>query len=304
LANSKSDIETLMKEAGSSAEDTISKKGNFASDSSSGSTSAIGKSSSGGRPNQVLIRKSEKAYAILLNLLDDDLIDLIAHVEAGDAHRVWTVLLETYEAKSTASLCYKLDQLMNIQFRSEKETFDMFKARLTRLISEVKTMGEIISPVIQRYVLLKSLPQTYDALVQSLKINDNISIEEVYTHIKDYVETERRRKTKSAQPDQSIPEEEKALATLTGFNKHTKWAKKEAAKVNRQMDVYEAARKKRNNRDKVECYTCGFEGHTSNLCTLKDRLHCSRCKERGHLARYCKAENSDSELSDDEEHSV
>src|SRR5258708_7854452 len=92
LVNSKSDIEMLMKEAGSSAEDTISKKGTFASDSSSGSTSAIEKSSSGGHPIQVLIRKSEKAYAILLNLLDDDLIDLIAHVEAGDAHRVWTVL--------------------------------------------------------------------------------------------------------------------------------------------------------------------------------------------------------------------
>ena len=30
--------------------------------------------------------------------------------------------------------------------------------------------------------------------MQSLKINDSLSMEEVYTHIKDYVETERRKR--------------------------------------------------------------------------------------------------------------
>ena len=62
----------------------------------------------------VLMKKSEKAYSILLNLLEDELTDLIATVEQGDAYRVWIVLLETYETKSTASLCHKLDLLMNI----------------------------------------------------------------------------------------------------------------------------------------------------------------------------------------------
>lgn len=55
-------------------------------------------------------------------------------------------------------------------------------------------MGETLSLAIQRYLLLKSLPKVYDALVQSLKINNSISIDEVSTHIKDYVETERRRR--------------------------------------------------------------------------------------------------------------
>jgi len=62
-----------------------------ASSSSSGS--------SGKRSGEEISSKSERAYAILLNLLDDEVIDLVAHVEAGDAHGVWTVLLETYETK-------------------------------------------------------------------------------------------------------------------------------------------------------------------------------------------------------------
>src|SRR5258708_5381769 len=49
---------------------------------------------SGKRSGEEISSKSERAYAILLNLLDDEVIDLVAHVEAGDAHGVWTVLLE------------------------------------------------------------------------------------------------------------------------------------------------------------------------------------------------------------------
>jgi hypothetical protein len=37
------------------------------------------------------------------------------------------------------------------------------------------------------------MPPSYESLVQSLKINDNLSMEEVYTHIKDYCEANRRR---------------------------------------------------------------------------------------------------------------
>ena len=156
---------------------TTNKKSKAVSDTAAGS---------GTLNVQMQLRKSEKAYAILLNLLEDELIDLIAHVDAGDAHGVWAVLLETYEAKSTASLCYTLDQLMNIQFDSNKENFDMFKARFTKLVLALKEMNEVVSAAIQRYVLLRSLPNDYQALVQSLKIKDSISFEETCTHIKNY----------------------------------------------------------------------------------------------------------------------
>src|SRR4051812_35286799 len=50
----------------------------------------------------LLLKKSEKAYSILVNLLEDELTDLVATVETGDAFRVWSIPLETYESKSTA----------------------------------------------------------------------------------------------------------------------------------------------------------------------------------------------------------
>src|SRR3984957_4945382 len=155
-----------------------------------GASSSSG--SSGKRSGEEISSKSERAYAILLNLLDDEVIDLVVHVEAGNAHGVWTVLLETYETKSTASLCYTLDQFMNIKFDDRRESFDVYKARFMNLLVALKEMGEVVSLAIQRYVILRGLPDTYDALVQSLKINDKLSMEETYIHIKDYYEMQKR----------------------------------------------------------------------------------------------------------------
>ena len=164
--------------------------------------SVSGSSSTTGVKKHVLLKqKCEKAYSMLLNLLEDQLIDLVVNVEPGDARRVWKILLDTFEVKSTASLCHRLDLLMSIRFDLEKETFDVFKGRFTKLILELKERGEVISPAIQRYVLLRAMPTRYESLVQSLKINDTLTIEEVYTHIKDYWEADARRRRASSKKE-------------------------------------------------------------------------------------------------------
>jgi len=202
-----------------------------------------------GSSRSVLLKKSDKAYSILLNLLDDDLTDLVATVEQGNAFRVWAILLETYETKSTASVCHRLDLLMNIQFKPEAESFDVFKARLIKLVKELEDRGESVSPTIQRYVLLRSLPAKYEALVQSLKINDTITIEEVYVHIKDYCEADQRRMGAGTR------ERGGASAPAPGEHAH----------IGR-----EAKRKK------FRCFRCGSRKHMIRECPKRNRERNSR----------------------------
>jgi hypothetical protein len=225
--------------------------------SSNNSSSSSSSSSSSKRSVEEVSTKSERAYAILLNLLSDEVIDLVAHVEAGDAHGVWTVLLETYETKSTASLCYTLDQFMNIKFDDDRESFDVYKAKFMNLLVSLKEMGEVVSVAIQRYVILRGLPSTYEALVQSLKINDKLSMEETYIHIKDYYEMQKRMHDR----------EDKS-------NSHA------YAMVGRR------------NGDRRDCYICGHTDHLIRNCPLRNKLMCTKCNKKGHVSRYCNSRDT------------
>lgn len=254
-------------------ESTESKGAVTATDADDGSSASSFSSASSSPPAankriMALLKKSEKAYAIVLNLLEDELIDLVSHVEAGDAHRVWSVLLETYEVKSTATLCYKLDSLMNIRFNPDTESFDVFKSRFMKLILELKEMNEVVSPAIQRYVLLRSLPPKFEALVQSLKINDKISIEEVYVHIKDYCESDKRRRDIRSDP-------------VRTDNRNQTPGGAERAMVAHGTK---------------ECFLCGEEDHFRNDCPLKNRIHCSKCDGTGHVSKFCRVQRDSREL--------
>jgi hypothetical protein len=270
-------------EAGSSAVTTSGKKDKATAD-------LVDAAGSGSIGINAIRKKSEKAYAILLNLLEDELIDLIAHVEAGDAHGVWTVLVETYEAKSTASLCFTLDQLMNIQFDNKKETFDMFKARFMKLVLALKEMNEIVSPAIQRYVLLRSLPNDYQALVQSLKINDSISFEETCTHIKDYYESEKRGNGRDRRSDRYY--DENHVYAMTDRNRFGTYGQRDRASHDRTSKNIHR-----------ECFLCGKKEHIAKDCLLYNQIKCSHCNGKGHTSRHCREKKrQEEESSSDSDH--
>jgi hypothetical protein len=197
-------------------------------------------------------KRRDKAYAILLNLLDDSLIELISSVSVGDAAGVWKILLSTYETKSTAQLCQKLDELLNLKFAGTGESFDVYKARFTNLCIEVKEMDEDLSSKIKRYIFLRGLPESYASLVQSLKINDGLSFDQMCVHIKDYYESERRKVD---------------AGTGGGGSSQTAYAF----------------------REKRECYLCGKTGHVASSCSLKEKMWCSSCRNKGHTSKHCES---------------
>jgi hypothetical protein len=232
-----------------------------------GSASAVSTSSH----VSVDVKRSEEAYALLLNLLDDTLIDLVSSVPCGDAAGVWKLLLYTYESKSTAHLCAKMDEAMNLRFEPARENFDLFKARFTNLCVELKDLGEPLSAKIQRYVLLRAMPAQYEVLVQSLKVNDGLALEEVCVHIKEYCESEKRRTS----------HEEAGHAAATAFA---------MTAGQRRRNVKNADRDSTSTHS--ECYLCGRAGHVSKSCPLKNGMLCSSCGATGHTSRRCETANN------------
>ena len=94
-------------------------------------------------------------------------------------------------------------------------------------------------------MLLRSLPLKFEALVQSLKINDAITIEEVYTHIKDYCEASSR----------------------TGLRERHR---PEGSRHQDREEQAFAAREKRKSK-KYKCYCCGSQKHMVRKCPKRVR---------------------------------
>jgi hypothetical protein len=135
-------------------------------------------------------------------------------------------------------------------------------------------MGETLSLAIQRYLLLKGLPKAYDALVQSLKINDGISIDEVCTHIKDYVETERRRRDNN-------------YLIKTPNDPETANAALETEEIRKKKNSLRAIRDNDKEKSTRECYLCGKKGHMKIECPIGKYVSCSICRSTGHVSHFC-----------------
>src|SRR4051812_9913507 len=92
-----------------------------------------------------------------------------------------------------------MDEIMNLTYVPGKESFDMFKARFLNICVELKAMGEPLSTRLQRYILLRAMPPQYEGLVQSLKVNDGLSFDQVCIHIKEYSESSSRNSTSNGE---------------------------------------------------------------------------------------------------------
>ena len=235
------------------------------------------------------MKKGEKAYSLLLSLLEDNVIDLVSHIEPGDAFGVWKILIDTYEGKSTAKMCHLLDLLMNLRFKPKKEEFDSYRARMTTILMKLKEMNETVSPALQRYVLLKGLPKEFDSLVQTLKVNDAMSFEETCTHIKDTCES-KKLKTKSSTSGNDSESSSDDSDSSSDDGGHINTLAKQKTKRKPGGPTKTGAR---------PCFTCGKSGHVTVDCPIRKSFFCNKCKKKGHLYKECK--KVDSEENEEEE---
>lgn len=246
----------------------------LSTDDSSGSSSTASTSAASDEKKKEreleLQRKSKKAYAILINCLRDEQLQLVQHIAKGNAHEVWTTLLQRYESKTTASKSHARDMLHQCK-KDSKETFDTYVSRIIQAMISLEEMGEKISEGELMYVLLNGLPSDYDSLVQTLRVNDKIKFNEACQHIREYEEAQKFKAVKS--------EEEVAHQAKEGDHK----SEKQKAK----KDKYRGRSKSANSNDRNKnCYVCGRSNHLAKDCFMKDKT-CNTCNKTGHISFTC-----------------
>ena len=80
-----------------------------------------------------------------MNCLQDEQLQLVAHIPRGNANEVWNTLVQRYERKTTASKSHTRDNMLHKSKKESKESFDTFVSRIMQLVISLEEMGEKVS---------------------------------------------------------------------------------------------------------------------------------------------------------------
>jgi hypothetical protein len=205
------------------------------------------------------IQASKRAYAVLLLALTSKELRLCGHVEHGDAHGVWQVLLDTYERRSTATRVQLMEMLFKIRLM-RSESVALYVSRLTEVERKLASQGERIGGAQMLFLLLRGVERAYPTLVTLLKMNDALTFEGAVIACEN--EEERQRMSGGGGG---------------GFG---------SSRAGSEESFHVSASVKKMVKEARTCYGCNKIGHVKKDCP---QVKCMRCRGHGHMAAACRA---------------
>jgi hypothetical protein len=206
-------------------------------------------------------RKASQAYYHLINALGDEQIRLIIHIPEGAAHLLWSTLIERYERKTMASKSHTRELLHNS--KQGKNSVDYYISQLMELEFTLKSLGSEIGKEEMIFILFKGLRKEYDAIVQTLRLNENLEFEDACQHLRDHEEIINLRNNKTID-DEIIGQGKLYSAVVSSKSKSY-----------------------------PDCRICGRSNHHVNKCFVKQKLYCSKCNQLGHTSYTCDDQESE-----------
>jgi len=204
-------------------------------------------------------KRSHRAYGMLLQSLQSEQLRLVQHVQRGDAHGVWLILLDTYERKSMATKVQLLEQLFSLQMQ-RNDSIASYVAHLTEIERKLHAQEENISESILIYVLLRGLPSTFTSIVQLIKMKEKLEMKETIELLKS---------------------EEERQGIHTKGNGNGQGQQKPASGMHAHTTTSSSSGDR-------PCFTCGATGHKKFECPRnKGEKKCNNCHRVGHTEGEC-----------------
>ena len=223
--------------------------------------------------------QNEKAYAELIQFLDDTSHQLVMRDAKNDGRKALQTLRTHYSGKGKTRLLALYTDLM-LSTKSDSETLTDYVLRAEKLATAIKGTGETLSDNLLIAVVLKGLPEEFIPFTVHTTQSEQVDYATFKTKLRNYEETERARAA------------EKSAAL---YNRHTH------SNNNRNGG---GGRKGNGGRDQqqvlqppppksVVCTSCGAPGHKSTYCELRKQgqLYCGVCKNRSHSESCCRKKN-------------
>ena len=236
------------------------------------------------------VKKSRKAYSLLLSVLSDEQLQLIGDITRGDAHSVWKLILARYERKTVASRHYTREKLHRVKME-RAERFDPYFARLKDLRLRLQQMGSDVTDEEMLFVLLEGLPSAYELLVHTLRMKEDLTLEEAAEFCHDF--QERRPSANSRETTEAVAHfaSERPSYDQRGDGPRSGRQQQD----NRQSTNRNGgAQQPQQSRSDRACTLCNRTDHLMFGCPELPRtaLKCNGCRAVGHTDAVCRRQNS------------
>ena len=198
--------------------------------------------------------KNRRAYAELVQVLDERSLQLIMTDCRNDGRAAFKVLREHYQSTEKPRVLTLYEELTTLRMTEEEDITD-FVIRAERAATGLRSAGETISDNLVIAMLLKGLPEAYKPFVV------------VHTQLDKY---------------KTLVEFKAAL---------TNYANTEAVRAPSQASALAASKQSTRPQSQTlqqgQCLSCGKNGHRSRDCRKKTKLSCNYCHKQGHIEQVC-----------------
>ena len=214
--------------------------------------------------------QNEKAYAELIQFLDDTSLQLVMRDAKNDGKKALEILRAHYSGKGKSRLLSLYTELMLLT-KSPTDTLTEYILKAEKAATAIKNTGEELSDSLLIAVVLKGLPDEYTPFSVHITQTEEDSFANFKTKLRSYEETEKTRGEKNG--------------SSVMMNKHNKFRGKQQHQKNfNKSNGGAGAAGASGDNNSVNCYGCAATGHKTQNCELKKsgKLYCSVCKTDTH----------------------
>ena len=207
--------------------------------------------------------KNEEAYAELIQLIDDNSLALIRKDAKDDGRKALAILREHYAGKGKPRVISLYTELTSLS-KSTDQSATEYLIKAENIASSLSVAGETISDSLIIAMILKGLPQSYNAFVAVV-----------------------------TQSEETYNDFTRFKIALKNYEDTLEFGNSSSDKVFKMNKQPKAVKQS----EKVNCYSCGATGHKANNCINKreGKLWCGVCQSKTHAEKMCRRKESNTQ---------